>query len=105
MNWHSKVGRYTLYEPTVVRLSVGPSVMIELESLKMRISAPAHPSSTGISRVWERDEEKETWRKRDGDRSLEYQDAASLLFILPLRRNSRGAERNQNEYRSTIVYT
>ena len=31
---------------------VGPSVMvIELESVKTRISAPAHPSATGIGRV------------------------------------------------------
>ena len=35
-----------------VRWSVGPSVMvIELESVKSRISAPAHPSATGIGRV------------------------------------------------------
>ena len=38
-----------------VRPSVGPlvrrSVMIELESVKTRISAPAHPSATGIGRV------------------------------------------------------
>ena len=35
-----------------VRRSVGPSVMvIELESVKTRISAPAHPSATGIGRV------------------------------------------------------
>ena len=35
-----------------VRPSVGPLVMvIELESVKMRISAPAHPSATGIGRV------------------------------------------------------
>ena len=32
--------------------SLGLSVMvIELESVKMRISAPAHPSATGIGRV------------------------------------------------------
>ena len=30
-----------------VRPSVCPSVMIELESVKTRISAPAHPSATG----------------------------------------------------------
>ena len=36
----------------LVRRSVGPSVMvIELESVKTRISAPAHPSATGIGRV------------------------------------------------------
>ena len=38
-----------------VRWSVGPlvcrSVVIELESVKTRISAPAHPSATGIGRV------------------------------------------------------
>ena len=35
-----------------VRLSVRPSVMvIELKSVKTRISAPAHPSATGIGRV------------------------------------------------------
>ena len=34
-----------------VRPSVRPSVMIELESVKTRISAPAHPSATGIDRV------------------------------------------------------
>ena len=38
-----------------VRPSVGPSVrwsvVIELESVKTRISAPAHPSATGIGRV------------------------------------------------------
>ena len=31
--------------------SVGRSVVIELESVKTRISAPAHPSATGIGRV------------------------------------------------------
>ena len=30
-----------------VRQSIGPSVVIELESVKTRISAPAHPSATG----------------------------------------------------------
>ena len=30
---------------------VRPSVVIELESVKTRISAPAHPSATGIGRV------------------------------------------------------
>ena len=30
-----------------VRRSVGPSVMIELENVKTRISAPAHLSATG----------------------------------------------------------
>ena len=35
-----------------VRWSVRPLVMvIELESVKMRISAPAHPSATDIGRV------------------------------------------------------
>ena len=36
--------------PSVGRL-VGWSVVIELESVKARISAPAHPSATGIGRV------------------------------------------------------
>ena len=52
-------GQATLYEalsvrPSVGRLvgrSVGRSVVIELESVKTRISAPAHPSATGIGRV------------------------------------------------------
>ena len=30
---------------------VGRSMVIELESVKMHISAPAHPSATGIGRV------------------------------------------------------
>ena len=35
-----------------VRPSVGPLVMvIKLENVKTRISAPAHPSATGIDRV------------------------------------------------------
>ena len=34
-----------------IRLLVRRSVMIELESVKTRISAPAHPSPTGIGRV------------------------------------------------------
>ena len=34
-----------------VRRSVGPSVVIELENVKTRISAPAHPSATDICRV------------------------------------------------------
>ena len=36
--------------PSVGRL-VGRSVVIELESVKTPISAPAHPSATGIGRV------------------------------------------------------
>ena len=35
----------------LVGWSVGWSVVIELESVKTRISAPAHPSATGIGRV------------------------------------------------------
>ena len=35
----------------LVRWSVGPSVVIELENVKTRISAPAHPSATDICRV------------------------------------------------------
>ena len=34
-----------------VRWLVGWSVVIELESVKTHISAPAHPSATGIGRV------------------------------------------------------
>ena len=34
-----------------IRWSVRPSMMIELESVKTRISAPAHLSATGIGRV------------------------------------------------------
>ena len=37
--------------PSVRRL-VGRSVVIELESVKTRISAPAHLSATGIGRVF-----------------------------------------------------
>ena len=45
-------GYATLWEALSVRRSVGRSVMvIELESVKMRISAPAHPSATGIGHV------------------------------------------------------
>ena len=35
----------------LVGRSVGRSVVIELERVKTRISAPAHPSATGIGRV------------------------------------------------------
>ena len=35
----------------LVGRSVGWSMVIELESVKTRISAPAHPSATGIGRV------------------------------------------------------
>ena len=38
-------------EALSVHLSVGPSAMIELENLKTRISAPVHPSATGIGRI------------------------------------------------------
>ena len=41
---------YSLLCPSVRRL-VGRSVVIELESVKTCISAPAHPSATGIGRV------------------------------------------------------
>ena len=44
-------GHVTLYKALFVRWSIRPSVVIELESVKKRISAPAHPSTTGIDRV------------------------------------------------------
>ena len=52
-------GYTTLYEALSVRLtngpscwSIGQSVMIKLESVKTRITAPAHLSPTGIGRVF-----------------------------------------------------
>ena len=47
----SSCGHAILQEALSVCQSVGPSVMIELESVKTRITAPAHPSATGVGHV------------------------------------------------------
>ena len=50
----------------LVRRSVGQSVMIELESVKTRISAPAHPSATDgcVSGPMFLNIREETWRSK-----------------------------------------